>query len=241
MSQEDHEAVQERLKRDTYELGQLWSRLAADMFLGQQLDAVYLPGLSVGMIESCDLFGLVAHTVKQTFAQNLAFNGSDGRGAGPSSGPGDAWPGATWYREEFISRKVPEAKLCPTRPGIHTRDETDAFVELAKEKGWTTAYIATVPYHWPRILSCLVGSMAKCGYRMKLWLLPLNITPNWDHPMIGSQGQSTSTYRQEAYNDVGRYIMYVERGREDNGQAWRQHYGAPPEEIHRYLDWRDNN
>ncbi len=39
--------------------------------------------------------------------------------------------------------------------------------------------------------------------------------------------------------DVQRFCAYLEKGREEEGEAWKTGYGAPIDEIMRYLDWRD--
>lgn len=229
MSGNEQEAVQERFQSNTRALGQLWARLAGDANVWIQADALYMHGLSRGMVASCDLFGVAVELISLGYASNLAFNGSDGRGATPDIGPGKSWPGADWFREEFKQRKVIEERLCPTDAGLHSWSETDEFVKLAKGKGWTTAYVVTVPYHWPRSLSCLVGSMAKHNHQMKIWFAtPLKV-PDWNYPMEGSQGVlSDSTYGREAGDDVARLFSYWDKGREDNGETlWRSARGGP--------------
>ncbi|MDE1966134.1 MAG: hypothetical protein KGI41_02755, partial [Patescibacteria group bacterium] len=147
------------------------------------LEALYMHGLSAGMIASCDLFEL-ADMVNCGYDRELfvMYNGDPA-----SHATTVGWAGAETYRGEFLSRLVPETKLLPTAPGLHTRSETDGLVELAKEKGFANVGIITVPYHWPRVMSCLVGSMAKHDYRLRCWFVrPAYV--NWHQPMVGSQG-----------------------------------------------------
>jgi len=239
---EDHErAREEQLLADAGALSFLWCRLALETRTPPQaVDALYVHGVSAGMIESCGLLKNAAKAIIAGDAKFLSYNGSDGRGAGESSLPKSGWDGEEEYRTEFISSGVPAKLLVPTRAGLHTRDETDAFVELAKEKGWTSALIGTTPFHWPRVLSCLVGSMAKFDHQMKVWFLYPETRVSWYQEMVGSQGtERNSTFRAEAFGDAKRLFQYWEKGRGNGGTAWVEHFGAPPEEIDRYLDWRD--
>lgn len=217
---------------------QLWCRLLfEDYYTPGCVDAVYLHGLSEGMVASCDLFDLVAHITASGRARFLAFNGSDGRGMPPQDRPGAAWPGVDWYRQEFCKRNIEPMRLLPTRDGLHTRDECDALIELTKEHQWRSVGIVTVPYHWPRVLSCLVGAIAGADYNISIhFVRPKAI--RWHYSMIGSQGvEHDSTFLGEAATDVLRLFKYWDKGRESD--SWRNAWGAPPEEIFRYLDWRD--
>lgn len=219
-------------------LAQLWCRLLfEDTFMPPRVDAVYLHGLSEGMVASCDLFGLVADFVSAGRTGVVAFNGSDGRGMPPQDKPGAAWPGSEWYQKELRARGISPAVLVPTRDGLHTRDECDAFVELAKERGWRSVAITTLPFHWPRVLACLVGAMENAGYKLFACFLRPE-TVRLYYPMVGSQGlEQNSTFICEAGGDVLRLFKYWDKGREND--AWRNAWGAPPEEIFHYLDQRD--
>lgn len=217
---------------------QLWCRLLfEDKYIPARVDAVYLHGLSEGMVASCSLFDLVANFVGSGKAGFAVFNGSDGRGMLPQDKPGAAWPGSDWYRRELSMRGVKPVQLVSTRSGLHTRDECDALVELAKEQGWKFIAEVTPPYHWPRVIACLVGAMAGMSYKPLVYFLRPQ-TVRWYQPLIGSQGlDKGSTFMCEAGQEVVRLFNYWDNGREN--YAWRRAWGAPPEEIFSYLDWRD--
>lgn len=231
--------VTTRVLENSKALNQLWCRLIMRSEPATRLDVVYLHGLSKGMIDSVDLFGATVQLVLEGKVKSVAYNGSDGRGTSSESVPGSVWDGAEVYRADFLKYGIRASALFPTRPAFHTREETDAFIELAKEQGWQTAYIATVPYHWPRALACLVASMEKYDHRIKIHFLK-GTKLLWNSTITGSQGNE-SLFSTEAGDDAVRLFSYWDKGRENGGEAWKQHYGAPPEEIHRYLDWRDNN
>ncbi len=229
--------VTTRVLENSKALNQIWCRLIVCVQSEAITDVVYLHGLSKGMLDSVNLFEATAQLVLEGRARCVAYNGSDGRGTSPESVPGSVWDGAGVYRADFLKNGIPTSVLFPTRPAFHTREETDAFIELAKEQGWQAAYIATVPYHWPRALTCLVASMAKYEHRIKIhFLRPEKLL--WNSIITGSQGNEAA-FSAEAGDDALRLFSYWDKGREDDGQAWRQQYGAPPEEIHRYLDWFD--
>lgn len=220
---------------------QLANRLMFDdLVFKRKAEVLYLHGLSVGMIQSCDLFTAVAYRYRFYGEIPIAVSGSDGRGAGDSK-PGAAWPGVHWYLEELTERGVPGRNIIPTGPmGIHTRGECDEFVALAKERAWTRVFDFTVPYHWPSVMACMVGSMTKHDYWLEVFCARPATAPNWFQPMVGSQGtDQNSTYLEQAGIYAEKFCEYQEKGRRNNGAMWREAYGAPIGEIMKYLDWRD--
>jgi len=219
------------------DLQKIWCRLAMG-HVPKKLDLVYMHGLSEGMVKSCDLFSLCRASVveDEAISTRIAFNGSDGRGASHDSQPGSAWPGGNWYVEGLFKVGIPTAQMFPTRPGLHTRDECDALIALMKEKKWLTVGIVTVPYHWPRVISCIVGSMVAADWKVKVYFVRPTLV-NWGQEMIGSQGTNKTSFQEEAGEEVHRIFSYWDTG--GVGGAWVKSYGAPPEHIFEYFDWRD--
>lgn len=209
-----------------------WENLcrALLMLLGdqppRQLDAVYLHGLSEGMVASFDLFRVVTEATFATGAI-LSFNGSDGRGTGSDkANPGAAWPGSQWYKAEFNKRGV---HFNATRPGLHSRDEIDAFVELAKTKAWKNVGITTVPYHFPRSFICLIAAMKEQGHRMSAYAISPQVpTEQWWIPMMGSQNLTQTIAFEECVADFRRVFDYQNK-----------RFGAEFEDLFSYLRRRN--
>lgn len=217
------------------EFQRLWVRLT---FEGQKgpgkYDAIYLHALSQGMVDSCDLLDRATFCHDASPTAMIAFNGLDG-----NDEERRGCVGAAVYRRAFLEKGIPADRLLETAPGTNTRFETDELIILAKAKGWKTVRIVTVPYHWSRVLASLVGSMVKHGYVVAAYFVRPHRT-NWYEPMVGSQGAvPDTTYHVESGQDAVRFKAYIDRGQEDNGQAWKERYGAPFHEIFSYLDKRD--
>lgn len=223
----------ERIHKYVADLGRVTARLACEsLYYLQAYDAAYLPGLSVGMLESCKLFDVLVGTRSDCYA----FNGD---GLDESSPPTTGWSGAWAYRKELLGWHIPEEVLFPTGPGAHTRAECDELIKLACERGWETIAVVSVPYHYARMLACLVGSMKKVGYTPAIhFIYPQEV--QWDQQLVGSQGTNQhSTFMAEAGNDAAKTMLYWHRGQKDDGMAWVERYGAPANEMLDYLRWRD--
>ena len=193
----------------------------------QELDAVYLHGLSEGMIANWELF---EHAVYQAgILIPIAFNGSDGEGMGYRNYPGAAWPGADWYIREFLKLEVNPKQLIPAGPGLHTRGETDALIELCKKREWKQVGVLTVPYHYPRVFCCLVKGMQEAEYYPAIYAIPPTAPPkNWWQIMLGSQGKEFALPFNEIAKEIGNFFGYQEKA-----------YSASSADLFHYLQHRE--
>ena len=209
------------------------------------VDALYLHGLSNGMVESAKLFDVALSFFYTTSSSPvIAFNGSDGEGMGDQNKPGAAWPGKRWYIEE-LSRMledeecpVPKAHLIPTGPALHTREETDKLVALAKERGWKSVGILSVAYHAVRSMSCLVASMDTAGYWMKAYFITPPTTSWWSQ-MKGSQGLEETDSFRESEKEAKKVVESYWKNGEGESEYWKKGYGIPPKYLFHYLQYRD--
>lgn len=197
----------------------------------EKVDAIYLHGLSEGMIQSGNLFDLVTNFD----ASVISFNGSDGEGMGNQNRPGAAWPGKDWYVKNLSS---PGKRLVPTGPGLHTRDETDKLVLLAQKEGWKSVAIASVAYHSVRSMSCVVASMEALGYWFRAHFAAPPTT-NWGLRMLGSQGLSETDSYDESMKDAEKTIVKYWQNGEGEPDYWKKAWGAPPPVILDFLRRRD--
>lgn len=192
------------------------------------MDAVYIHGLSEGMVKSADLFQIAKDLYVYSEAKVIAFNGSDGEGAGQIKTPGEAWPGKKWYIKELGKAITPE-NLIPTGPGYHTRSETDELVKTAQERKWKRVGILTVAYHYPRSFICLIQSMKAIGYWLEAYPMP-PATTDWWLPMKGSQGkEDTCSFDETMRESIKVLDSYIAKG-----------FGCTFQELFTYLHDRDN-
>lgn len=205
----------------------------------ESVDAVYLHGLSEGMIYSTrpNLFEIAADYLTNKRSRWISFNGSDGEGMPPQDRPGAAWPGKKFYLEAFKELSSDHA-LIPTGPGLHTRDEADKFITLAKEIDWRSGGILSVGYHCVGSMSCMVAAMETQNYFMELHFINPPSTDSW-YPMLGSQGVSETNTFTEILEEIPRILRYWERGGANPPDSWRSGFAVPPEYLFHYLQYRN--
>ena len=204
------------------------------------VDALYLHGLSEGMLYSTypNLFDFAEDRAREYVAKFIAFNGSDGEGMPPQDQPGAAWPGKNWYIDELTQYPIFADKLKPTGAGRHTREEADKFISLAKEMGWRSAAILSVPYHSVRSMSCMVAAMETQNHFLEAYFLVAPSTDAW-RPMLGSQGvEQTDTFTEIAQKEIPSILRYWERGGANPPDSWRAGYGVPARYLFHYLQYR---
>lgn len=209
---------------DAFRVAQLAMMLGSD-WPKNPLDAVYIHGLSHGMLEAPEIFELAARLYHEGKAPFIAFNGSDGSPFGQNA-PGVAWPGMEYYVAELTKRGVPAELLVPTGPGFHTRGEVDEMIITAKQREWKRIGIITVPYHYPRVLCYLPEPMKVHGWRPDCFALNPPST-DWYLPMSGSQGNGTTTSEDAAYDDAVKLLAQIEKG-----------WASPLDEVLAYLKSR---
>jgi hypothetical protein len=206
-------------------VAQIAAMLSSD-YPGSSLNALYIPGLSKGMIEAPNLFGAAVGLYRQDMAPLIAFNGGDGRAFNGTT-PGEAWPGKDYYIDVLAQCGVPRTCLIPTGPGVHSREEVEALIKMAKERRWQRIGFITIPYHYPRAFCFLVKAMDDFGWHPDVFALNTPAT-NWYLEMGASQGKGTTTPEQAAYDDVAKLLDQIEKG-----------WAAPPEKVLAYLRTRE--
>lgn len=189
------------------------------------VDAIYIPGLSEGMLEHPRIFDVAVRLYEQGRAPLITFNGGDGRAYGETV-PGVAWPGMDYYIAELMKFGVPRDMLIPTGPGNHTGEEMRELVLAAKERGWKRVAIVTIPYHLARAFCFLVKSMEEHGYRLDVFAF-CPPTTDWYAPMGASQGKGTTTPAEAAYADAAKLVVQIQK-----------RWAASPDQVLEYIRTR---
>ena len=204
------------------QIAQLAMMLASDRPRKATLDALYIPGLTRGMLESPNVLGHAAKLYKKGWGTTISFNGGDGRAFGGTT-PGEVWPGKGHYAMELAELGVPKEHLVPTGPGLHTGEEMRELVLTAKLHGWKRIGMVTIPYHYPRAFCFLVEWMEKHGHHVDVFALCPPVT-NWYAFIGASQGKGTTTPADAAYDDAAKLLVQIEKG-----------WAAPPNHVLNYL------
>jgi hypothetical protein len=153
------------------------------------LHAVSRDATGDGRSPESDFFLFAARLFKTGRIGAIVINGSEGERYGRNI-PGENWEGATGWTRKLIAAGVPVSAIIRSKGGFNTREENAYFLETAKERGWRTAGVLTVNYHFPRCFMGYIKVMEQNGYRMKLYAFALRRV-DWFAPMTGSQGMTT--------------------------------------------------
>jgi hypothetical protein len=133
---------------------------------------------------------------------------------------------------------VPSAAIVAARKAVHARDEADAFIELARERGWHLCLNLSVSYHAVRSMSCHVAAMHAQAYMIRMhFVSPARV--DWHYRMKGSQGAEWTTFARELDVEIASILKYWERGAEGadpQHHSWKHSWGVPPEMLFEYLD-----
>jgi hypothetical protein len=209
----------------------LASMLLANEPRPETADALYIHGLTMGMLEGHNILEYGAKLAKQ-YQCPVAFNGSNGGAYATPDIPGSAWPGANYYIERLKMLGVDDDNLIPAQGlGLHTRHEANQLASLAKEQHWRKVLVLSTGYYAVRAMSCHVAAMYAIDYPFAVYFAqPSEV--NWDHPMKGSQGVDDTTAREEARVEIGKIVHNWQKGADG---AWRNSYSAPPKMLFVYL------
>ncbi|MDP3733416.1 MAG: hypothetical protein Q8Q91_02630, partial [Candidatus Daviesbacteria bacterium] len=84
-----------------------------------------------------------------------------------STTPFEANPGKTWCIENLLTQQIPpEAIIIPETQAFNTRQENEAFVKQAEERGWLSGVILAQPHQLLRATLGMVQAMEQSGYMM---------------------------------------------------------------------------
>lgn len=212
-----------------------WSRslstaktiLASDWPL-EAVDAVFLFGHSFK--DEDGLFEIAADFHAR--GATVVINGSRGEDRTTRT-PNKAWEGADAWSCRLHTFGVKE--VLRTRPAFDTKDENEAFLEVAVGRRWRSAVLLTQPYRAVRSLLGQLKSMADHDYKMKIYVVAPRST-NWWKEVCGSQGiQLLPRFRHIEAEDerIFRYQCHGEYSKDRRDLATF-------EELFEYLKRREN-
>ncbi|MFA5126788.1 MAG: ElyC/SanA/YdcF family protein [Patescibacteria group bacterium] len=173
-----------------------------------EVDMLAIHGLSAGMYQSGNLLECAAELWRSGLASHMAVVGGDGSPTGQSA-PGASWVGSSFLIEELAKREVPQDQIIVMDPITHTKEEAYAIVRAAMKHGYRSVMSVTVPYHGPRVLSCLVAVMKELGYWIE-WHMMVPPKVNWTLEMVASQGKGTTNSLFAAMDDAAKVQKYVD-------------------------------
>ncbi len=142
----------------------------------------------------------------------------------------------TWP-EKLITRKVPRERISTILspegdppPKSHTGTEAMAFVLLAQENGWDTAYIVAHPIHALRAFANTIAFTVRWRFELKIHVKTGQPPQHWFDPVISNQCTVKGTQFDEAMDAEYERI---------NKFYGNQYDVAPAETVLKYIRWRD--
>lgn len=195
-------------------------------------DCVFIPGLAVdnwqddedddGILSTAaELYHQAARTLPSGGAHIVVIPGSvgsmpQGRGGVPSL---TGYPGGTVWHKELRLLDVPADAIVfyscddvgPDGKSWNTRTEADAFVSLARTRGWTSAVVLATPFHLLRVLCTLVQALDDQRYRLALFpVTPRSVS--WTKAVYHSQGAERLPRFEHIRREWERIRRYRENG-----------------------------
>lgn len=176
--------------------------------LPERADAIFLHGRAAG--DTDGLFELASQLVKTERADRIVITGTEGDALDPVAPR--AWAGKTAWTEALVALGVPVDKIVYSEPAYHTRQESDVYVDMARQEGWGNAIVLSQPHQALRAILGTLMSVRNAGdYPLRVYS---GFPPNtdWDKIVYGSQGQNPMPRRDHCALEMQRVIAYQEKG-----------------------------
>ncbi len=173
------------------------------------------------------LFELAGELYRASAVKRVAINGSDGERE-PGGAAGAIWPGKGFYIQRLRELGVAGWRdPILTRPAFNTKDEDNAFLEIARAEGWRSVGVLTQPHQLLRAMLGLVKSMDEQGYGMRVYAVAPRGTPWWKE-VYGPQSEKLLPRFDHIWEELRRIPIYQAKGDL-----------ATFAEFFQYLRWRD--
>lgn len=190
--------------------------LSLNDFPKNKVDAAFFHGRAVwnekGLGEDHGgLFEFAAGLYHDNWVDYIAINNSEGQGVDTPE-PQSAWPGRDVYVARLLAQGVPGERIVPTNiPALQTRQENDAFLDLAKSRTWGSGVIVANPHQLLRSILGMVQAMDNLGYKMRVYTAASQFT-DWFELVNGNQGQELKPRLEHIDNEIGRILKYQNSG-----------------------------
>ena len=194
---------------ETIELYQATVMLLSGQPRGE-VDVLFLHNRSFG--DYTGLFEMAQAMIRQDVVRFITVTNNEGERVG-STTPFEANPGISWCINQLIygHHILPERILHPDMKAFHTREENDAFLELADERGWLSGVILAQPHQLLRATLGMVRAMIETGYAMAIYTAAPPDTP-WQEVVSGNQGLQVKPRADHIRDELERVLKYQATG-----------------------------
>lgn len=183
-------------------------KILSNDLLPPRLDAIFFFGRAKGD-DGDELFDLATELVTSRQALYLVINGAEGEREGGTV-PGQSWAGMSEWVKRFRQRGVSLSTIVTSDPAFNTRQENDAFLDLAMKHGWKTVALLSQKHQAAR---CMMGQVKACKDRnVMLNAYSLHPETDWSANVFGPQGADQLERWAHAQLETARWIPFWLKG-----------------------------
>lgn len=174
-----------------------------------ELDALFVHGRSFG--DDTGLFDQGTQLYKDGLVGKIAIFNNNGERCG-SIIPYQANPGKDYYKDNFVTRGVPEEDIIiSVLSSCQTRQESDGFIDLSIREGWLRAGVLTQPHQALRTTQGTLQALKDLLWGMEVYSVsPKNVA--WFTTVSGSQGTESKARWRHIEDEYTRISKYTDQG-----------------------------
>lgn len=180
------------------------------------VNAVFIFGRAYRDYEATDgdsgILRTAVELYRQRLTQYLSFPGTKGHCAADGTTVTTTYPGPEVFSQHLQALGVPAENIIPTAEAPpHTRGDSDAFVELSKQRGWDNAVVVMHPHQVLRSMLGILKSFEKHNHKMLILpVCPFRV--NWNKNVYGSQGTLLLKRHAHIQQEWERILRFQQKG-----------------------------
>lgn len=180
----------------------------------EPVDAIFFFGRSYFDAGKNDLYRIAVDLIKDKKAQYILLPGDEGFRMGGSV-PRESRPGISLETDRLTKMGVDRDKIfyCPHSVagtvGFNTKTEGNAFLKIAREKGFKKVVILTQPHQIVRAMLGVVETID--NQDIDAWCLVPQST-DWQVRVKGSQGKERKPRAEHIQDEIDRILKYQDQG-----------------------------
>ena len=175
-------------------------------------DILYFFGRSYFDAPRRGFYDLAVSLYQQGMVKKIIVPGTEGERLGETT-PGMAHPGKTAMKKRLVRMGVAEEDVVFSKPGYHTKQEGDAFLDYSMENSLQRAVAFTNPHQIVRAILGLVRTINDRSLPIEVYTaVPDPNKFNWGRMVKGSQGQKLEPVFKHFYKELNRIYLYQQKG-----------------------------
>ncbi len=179
------------------------------------VDAIFFHARSYFDAGKQDIFKVAADMIREERARYIVLADSEGERVGETT-PRMAYPGKSLWTDRLVRLGVKQEQIIYSshlegEKGFHTRTESDAFLETARQRGFKSAVLLTQPHQVVRAMLGTVRVINERGLSINVWCMFPQLT-DWNKRVMGSQGNELKPRIEHIEDEIKRIFTYQKEG-----------------------------